>query len=71
MDKPMCYVASQDGTAGYVAVCVDSPEHRTDTHKFVAECLSDGLHITRVPLDDARAGLVAYLSNRAKEPNNE
>lgn len=67
-DTVYCYAAAQAGMPGFCAVSVDEPKHRKDTAKFVAKCVRDGLAVTRVPLEEAVAGLDTYFKHRKATP---
>lgn len=56
-----CYVAKDPNSPGFYAAVVDDPQHAKDTAKAVAEYIKEGAVISRVTVEDARAGLDEYL----------
>ena len=62
VDNAMCYVASKDGMPGFCAAAVDEPKYKKDTAKEVAGWVRDGLTVTRVSVEKARAGLGEYFA---------
>jgi len=57
VNEPMSYVARN--SCGCVSgLCVDSPEHRRETARFVAEAVRRGQTIERCTTEDVRSGRV-------------
>lgn len=56
-EEQMCYVGIKP-CGCCVAVCVDIPEHKKDTAKFVARCLKDGLTVERKTVEWSRKNLL-------------
>lgn len=67
-----CYVATKVGKPGYCGAAGDDPKHQKDVAKTVAKWIRDGLVVSRVPLEDARRGLVEWFkSERRADPTGE
>jgi hypothetical protein len=48
-----CYVGRKD-CGCVVAACVDNPEHRRDTARFVADIIKDGLTVETMTVKEVR-----------------
>mgnify|MGYP006935480711 CR=1 FL=1 len=55
------YVARFPGMPGYGAWCVDSPTHKKDTAKTIADWIRRGATVERVTTEAARAGMLEYM----------
>ena len=57
-----CYIGKEK-CGCTVAACVDLPQHPNWTAEAVAEFISEGMEVERVPMDDARLRLTGCLCN--------
>jgi len=53
----MAYVGVAQPCGHWVAACVDLPDSKRDTARFVADCVRDGLEVIRVDVEQVRVQL--------------
>lgn len=67
-----CYAARRDGIPGFHAMCVDYPDMKKETAKFVAAELRRGAIVERVLTQAARDGISEYWKwSEARKSSNQ